>query len=625
MTAGWVGGLFLLACHGEAGKEPGGDDTAPAPESPAESAPDSASDTGPPPDADGDGVPDDEDCAPLDATVYPGATDACDGLDNDCDGQLDEDAPEWHPDADGDGHGDAATGTAACEPPAGWLADASDCDDTDAAVSPDAAEVCDDGIDNDCDGGGCRHADGTLLDDAGTWVPDAFVNPGTGRENQTWVPSNLALVGGCDLDGDGRGDLVALVQQRWKYGYDEYLSEAELYVLRGGNATPAALQDAWAALQLSGGDGMGGPPGCAGDVDGDGVEELLLAAEEWTDVPTDRLLVLGGPWDGASGLPEPLGEVTGRYGESTHLLASGGDSDGDGLPELVLQARVWGDPDASVPDELLVFPASIEGAHDVGAAPVILTTGPDELSDHALLDADYDGDGFDDLVVTSYDRRTRPAYARVFPGPLASALELADAAATLDNVGDESLDASTLLRLVTPGDVDGDGLDDLALSNCPGRSGYCTVYVVPAPAAGTAHIPDIALGLVAGEEPPGHPGYYGLAAVGDLDTDGRADLAFSSSFSTTEVGGEGAVELWYGPLVGSHTTTTSTVTLPSSGWATHCGRGSTYSSSVAGIGDFTGDGASDLAVACLGYTGYTDAGEKAFVQGGVWIVPGLGM
>ncbi len=99
----------------------------------------------------------------------------------------------------------------------------------------------------------------------------------------------------------------------------------------------------------------------------------------------------------------------------------------------------------------------------------------------------------------------------------------------------------------------------------------------------------------------------------------------STTYRTEDVGGEGAVELWYGPLEGAHTTMTSTATLPASAWAARCGVGSTYSSSVAGLGDFTGNGASDLAVACLGYTGYTDAGEKAFVQGGVWIVPGLGM
>jgi len=56
----------------------------------------------------------------------------------------------WHPDADGDGYGDATVATTACERPAGHVSDGTDCDDSTGWRHPGLAEYCD-GIDNDCD------------------------------------------------------------------------------------------------------------------------------------------------------------------------------------------------------------------------------------------------------------------------------------------------------------------------------------------------------------------------------------------------------------------------------------------------------------------------------------------
>jgi hypothetical protein len=95
------------------------------------------------------------DCDDVRADVFPGAPEACDTVDSDCDGSLSDpeatDASLWYADADGDGFGDAAAGVAACEAPPGAVADATDCDDTRADVSPGAAETCD-RVDDDCDG-----------------------------------------------------------------------------------------------------------------------------------------------------------------------------------------------------------------------------------------------------------------------------------------------------------------------------------------------------------------------------------------------------------------------------------------------------------------------------------------
>ena len=53
----------------------------------------------------------------------------------------------FYADSDGDGSGDVASTTEACELPSGYAEDATDCDDSDAAVNPTAEESCD-GLDN---------------------------------------------------------------------------------------------------------------------------------------------------------------------------------------------------------------------------------------------------------------------------------------------------------------------------------------------------------------------------------------------------------------------------------------------------------------------------------------------
>ncbi|MBN2798582.1 MAG: putative metal-binding motif-containing protein [Deltaproteobacteria bacterium] len=122
------------------------------------------------PDLDGDGYTTLTDCDDGDPSVYPDADEVCDGLDNNCDGLVDDDAVDrglFYADEDGDGYGAADTEVAACAAPEGFVAEGGDCDDTSAAAAPGGEEVCD-GLDNDCDG---------LVDDdatdAGRWYADA--------------------------------------------------------------------------------------------------------------------------------------------------------------------------------------------------------------------------------------------------------------------------------------------------------------------------------------------------------------------------------------------------------------------------------------------------------------------
>jgi len=82
------------------------------------------------------------DCVDTDVSVNPGAAELCgDGLDNDCDGQIDDLTDPlaftlWFADVDGDGYGDIASTVMACSAPTGFVSNNDDCDDADALVFP---------------------------------------------------------------------------------------------------------------------------------------------------------------------------------------------------------------------------------------------------------------------------------------------------------------------------------------------------------------------------------------------------------------------------------------------------------------------------------------------------------
>jgi hypothetical protein len=123
------------------------------------------------------------DCDDADTLVYTGALETCDGKDNNCDGNTDEetsiDATLWYEDGDEDGFGNPDATTNACTQPTGYVSDSTDCNDNNDSISPAITETCNN-IDDNCDG----NTDEETSVDAALWYEDGDED-GFGDPNAT--------------------------------------------------------------------------------------------------------------------------------------------------------------------------------------------------------------------------------------------------------------------------------------------------------------------------------------------------------------------------------------------------------------------------------------------------------
>ncbi|GDX83067.1 hypothetical protein LBMAG42_48780 [Deltaproteobacteria bacterium] len=575
------------------------------------------------------------DCDDGDATRAEGFAEACDGVDNDCDGAVPAD------EADADADGDRV-----CD---------SDCDDGDASRYPSAYELCD-GVDNDCDGdiasdeadvdgdgvAGCW--DGFTIDcaddDASTLVSTRYLDAdgdgyGDSSTASTACPPDAGMVSvggdcddddaavspgetevcdsvdndcdgesdeGFDADGDGvgacddcdDGDATAYpgaeeicgdsvdedcdgIAPACRYEGSSYAGEADV-ILFGPTAN----------------DAVGGDVG-TGDFDNDGQADAFVTAPGANyggGATSGGLYLVTGPFTGDMTLSTTT--ATRLYGETSSdsfgYDAAVGDFDNDSLDDVVASAT--GDDDGgSAAGAVYVIPSAsaTSGAVLSVAYKLIGETSSDAFG-ATVAGGDIDGDGRDDVVAgaTGSDRGgSSSGGVWLFLGPISAGEDasLADARIT----GEDSSDSAGV-ALNGSGDLTGDGVDDIvvgATGDDVGGSNAGALYVVSDP-SGNVDLSTADAKLTGGASNDALGGSHPL--VLDLDGDGWDDLLAGAYGANGDATDSGVVYGWYGPLSGTKSVTVADVLLLGEAGSDYAGF------SLDSAGDADGDGNVDVII-----------------------------
>ena len=395
---------------------------------------------------------DPNDCDDTDASIFPNATEICDGLDNNCNERIDDeeagiqytDEDIWYEDVDQDGYGVSDSFVSSCAQPAGYAPVDGDCDDENTAISPEMDELCATvGVDDNCDG----EIDENTAVDTTLWFRD---NDGDGYGlSDTTITSCLQPADYVAIDGDCDDTSVDVFPN--SHVPESILSDNETLMDNDCNGIYGCMDfgcDSWVDILVPafGSDEPDALSSIFQVREANDSSSYLLPKVEFdaSQVHIGRLtptvfddgyrrLLLAGTIDGSINDANPCNGFLSIYTIKEDALLQTNpdflsswisdfvlvDMDGDMTEDLVVARGIkyrasdqfdFCEPDISSPIGVRYMEYSSSGYTEDESKPEIGFTG---LEASTLAVADIDGDGFEDIVGCSYWDRGSSDYQTV--------------------------------------------------------------------------------------------------------------------------------------------------------------------------------------------------------------------
>ncbi len=352
-----------------------------------------------------------------------------------------------------------------------------------------------------------------------------------------------------DLDGDGLPDLALGEEDNsdgggkagavWLLAHDNWLGEIDVQAAADAQLTGASGSQAGHSVALP------------GDVDGDGYGDVLVGAPDESTTANDAgaayLWSGGGTLSGVHDLSAGPTWLGAGEAHTFGSVVAGGDLDGDGLSELLVGAPVANDLGASTGKVYLFVGGAWSGVNDAEVNASASWVGLDKSTNFgsSLVLSDLDGDGLGDLAVGAYRDdvgTSNGGAAYVFLDAWSWGVDSSAGSADLTLYSDES--AANVGASMASVDVDGDGTQDLVVGapNAAASSGAAYV-ITDVGAAADGAVSDAGYTLQGGFSTGAAA--TGLAGVSDTDGDGYGEVAVGAFFANI-LGGtnNGIVSLW---------------------------------------------------------------------------------